>query len=272
MRSLRDQVVLITGASSGIGRATAIEMARLGARVVAASRNSAALLELAKEIGSSGGQALAVATDVTDPAQCQKAVESAVQKFGRLDVLICSAGISMRSDFEHSNLEAMERVVRVNFLGTVYATFFAIPHIKKSRGSLVAISSLTGLRGVPSYGIYGATKFAVQGLYESLRIELGRSGVHVGTVSPGFVDTPLRDRVLGADGAVMKEPPDPPFRVWPVEKCVKRIIRLVVRRRRQALLPAFTGPLMTLDDMLGRRIGDWILAWRFPPESEKSSE
>jgi NAD(P)-dependent dehydrogenase (short-subunit alcohol dehydrogenase family) len=247
-------------------------MARQGARVVAASRNTAALLELAKEIGSNGGQALAVATDVTDAAQCQKAVESSVQRFGRLNALICSAGISMRSDFEHSNLEAMERVVQVNFLGTMYATFFAIPHIKKSRGSLVAISSLTGLRGVPSYGIYGATKFAVQGLYESLRIELGRSGVHVGTVSPGFVDTPLRDRVLGAEGVIMREPPDPPFRVWPVEKCVKRIIRLVVKRRRQALLPAFTGPLMTLDDMLGRRIGDWILAWRFPPERQESSE
>lgn len=268
MRSLRDQVVLITGASSGIGRATAIEMARLGARVVAASRNAAALEELAKEISSNGRQALAVPTDVTDPGQCHKAVETAVQEFGRLDVLICSAGISMRSDFEHSNLEAMERVVRVNFLGTVYATYFAIPHLKKSRGSMVAISSLAGLRGVPSYGIYGATKFAVQGLYESLRMELGRSGVHVGTVSPGFVDTPLHDHVVGADGAIMKNPPDPPFRVWPVEKCVNRIIRLVVKRRRQALLPAFTGPLMTLDDMLGRRIGDWILAWRFPPERD----
>jgi NAD(P)-dependent dehydrogenase (short-subunit alcohol dehydrogenase family) len=245
-------------------------MARLGARVAAASRNTAALLELAKEIDSNGGQAFAVPTDVTDPAQCHKAVESAVQQFGRLDVLICSAGVSMRSDFEHSSLEAMERVVRVNFLGTVYATYFAIPHVKKSRGSLVAISSLTGLRGVPSYGIYGASKFAVQGLYESLRMELGRSGVHVGTVSPGFVDTPLRDHVLGADGAVMTKPPDPPFRVWPVEKCVKRIIRLVVKRRRQALLPAFTGPLMTLDDMLGRWIGDWILAWRFPPERESN--
>jgi NAD(P)-dependent dehydrogenase (short-subunit alcohol dehydrogenase family) len=247
-------------------------MARQGTRVVAASRNTAALEELAKEIGANGGQAVAVPTDVTDPAQCQRAVEAAVQRFGRLDVLICSAGISMRSDFEHSNLEAMERVVRVNFLGTMYATFFAIPHIKKSRGSLVAISSLTGLRGVPSYGIYGAAKFAVQGLYESLRIELGRSGVHVGTVSPGFVDTPLRDRVLGADGVIMQEPPDPPFRVWPVEKCVKRIIRMIVKRRRQALLPAFTGPLMTLDDMLGRRIGDWILAWQFPPDKEKSNE
>jgi NAD(P)-dependent dehydrogenase (short-subunit alcohol dehydrogenase family) len=269
MRSLRDQVVLITGASSGIGRATAIEMARQEARVVLASRDTAALEALAKEIGSNGGQALVATTDVTDREQCQKAVESAVQQFGRLDVLICSAGISMRSDFEHSNLEAMERVVRVNFLGTVYATYFAIPHVKKSRGSLVAISSLTGLRGVPSYGIYGATKFAIEGLYESLRIELGRSGVHVGTVSPGFVNTPLRDRVLGADGMIMKQPPDPPFRVWPVEKCVKRIVRLVVKRRRQALLPAFTGPLMTLDDMLGRRIGDWVLAWRFPPERDE---
>jgi hypothetical protein len=99
-----------------------------------------------------------------------------------------------------------------------------------------------------------------------LRLELGRDGVHVGVVSPGFVDTPLRDRVLGPDGKVWPNPPDPPFRIWPVEKCVDRIIRLIVKRRSHALLPAFAGPLLTLDDVLGRWIGDWIIAGKFPPE------
>jgi len=90
--------------------------------------------------------------------------------------------------------------------------------------------------------------------------------VHVGVVYPGFVDTPLRENVLGPSGQPWQAPPPPPFRVWPVEKCVNRIVRLIVRRRAKALLPAFTGPLFTLDDIALRIIGDWILRWRFPPE------
>ena len=191
-------------------------------------------------------------------------MEKTVAHFGRLDILLCSAGLSLRGYFEGSQLEALEQVMRVNFFGTLYATHFALPYVKASRGSLVAISSLTGKRGIPSYAIYGASKFAIQGLYEVLRLELKADGVHVGVVSPGFVDTPLRENVLAPDGSVWAEPPPPPFRIWPVEKCVDRIIRLIVRRKAEALLPWFAGPLLTLDQMLGRRLGDRILRRRFP--------
>jgi NAD(P)-dependent dehydrogenase (short-subunit alcohol dehydrogenase family) len=173
----------------------------------------------------------------------------------------------MRAYFEGSSLEAMERVVQVNFFGTLYATHFALPHVKERRGSLVAISSLTGRRGIPSYAIYSASKFAIQGLYESLRVELRRDGVHVGVVSPGFVDTPLRNHVIGADGKPWPEPPPPPFRIWPVQKCVDRIVRLIVRRRPEALLPGFTGPLLGLEHFLGPSLGDAILARQFPPDA-----
>jgi NAD(P)-dependent dehydrogenase (short-subunit alcohol dehydrogenase family) len=270
VHSFRDQVVLITGGSSGIGRATALHLASAGARIVVASRNAQVLDEVVAEAKTRGGQALAVPTDVTDSEQCGRAVAAAVEAFGRLDVLICSAGLSMRAYFEGSDLEAMERVVRVNFFGTMYATYYAIPHVRKTKGSLIAISSLTGKRGIPSYAIYGAAKFAVQGLYDALRIELRRDGVHLGIVSPGFVDTPLRENVLGPDGRPWAEPPPPPFRVWPVEKCVDRIVRLLARRRRQALLPWFTGPLLVMDEALGNRIGDWILTWKFPPEENSA--
>jgi short-subunit dehydrogenase len=158
--------------------------------------------------------------------------------------------------------------MRVNFFGTLYATHFALPHIKRTRGSLVAISSLTGKRGIPSYAVYGASKFAVQGLYEALRVEVARDGVHVGIVSPAFVDTPLRSNVLGPDGVPWPVPPPPPFRIWPVEKCVDRLIRLIERRQRQTLLPWFTGPLLIADQLLGQGPGDRLLARRFPPEAE----
>jgi NAD(P)-dependent dehydrogenase (short-subunit alcohol dehydrogenase family) len=279
MHPLNEKVALITGGSSGIGRATALRLAGYGARVVVAARNQTALDEVVREAQNfpsprplpqgereKGPRAMAVTTDVTKPDDCQRAVEAAISQFGRLDILLCSAGLSMRTYFENSDLAAMEQVVRVNFLGTLYATHFTLPHIKKSRGSLVAMSSLTGLRGIPSYSLYGATKFAVQGLYDSLRLEVGRDGVHVGVVSPGFVDTPLRDHVLGPDGKVWPNPPDPPFRIWSVEKCVDRIVRLIVKRRARALLPPFAGPLLTLDHIFGRWIGDWILAAKFPPE------
>jgi NAD(P)-dependent dehydrogenase (short-subunit alcohol dehydrogenase family) len=267
MGTLRDRVVLITGASSGIGRATALRLAARNCRLGLAARNEAALAEVEGAVRERGGQALVLPTDVTEADQCRRAVEATAERFGGLDVLLCSAGLSLRGYFAGSNLDALERVVRVNFLGTLYVTHFAVPHVKRSRGSLVALSSLTGLRGVPSYAVYGASKFAVRGLYESLRLELRRDGVHVGVVYPGFVDTPLRDNVLGPDGRPWPEPPDPPFRIWPVEKCVDRILTLIEKRRGEALLPAFTGPLLTLDDVLRRWLGDFLLDWKFPPES-----
>jgi NAD(P)-dependent dehydrogenase (short-subunit alcohol dehydrogenase family) len=263
---LHDKVALITGGSSGIGRATALRLAGFGSKVVVAARNKAALEQVVGEVADHGAEALAVPTDVTDAEQCRRAVESAVGRFGRLDVLICSAGLSLRGYFAGSDLATLERVMHVNFFGTLYATHFALPHIKQTRGSLVALSSLTGLRGVPSYALYGASKFAIQGFYDSLRLELKPDGVHVGVVAPGFVDTPLRERVLAPDGRTWATPPPPPFRIWPVEKCVDRIIRLLIKRRAQANLPGFMGPLLWLDQIVARWIGNAILRYKFPPE------
>jgi dehydrogenase/reductase SDR family member 7B len=269
---LRNKVALITGGSSGIGRATALRLANFGSKVVVAARNQTALDQVVREAADRGAEALAVPTDVTDAEQCRRAVECAVARFGRLDLLICSAGLSLRGYFAGSDLATLERVMHVNFFGTLYATHFALPHIKQSRGSLVALSSLTGLRGVPSYALYGASKFAVQGLYDALRLELRPDGVHVGVVAPGFVDTPLRERVLAPDGRPWSTPPPPPFRIWPVEKCVDRIIGLLINRRAQANLPWFMGPLLWLDQIVACWIGNAILRYKFPPEKTVSGE
>ena len=266
MRILRGQVALITGASSGLGRATALRLARAGVHVAVAARGREALEDCAREIQALGAPALVVPTDVTDAEQCRNAVEETVKEFGKLDILLCSAGLSMRSYFAGSALTAMERVMRVNFFGTLYVTHFALPHVKRTGGSLVAISSLTGKRGIPSYAVYGASKFAIQGLYEALQVELRREGVHVGIVAPAFVDTPLRGNVLGPDGKPWPTPPPPPFRIWPIEKCVDRIVRLIVKRQREILLPWFAGPLIGLDRLLGRRLGDHLLGRQFPPD------
>ncbi|MBI2807571.1 MAG: SDR family oxidoreductase [Planctomycetes bacterium] len=265
MTIFQGKSVLITGASSGIGRGVALRLAGLGAQIGLVARNQDALELVRKEIAAAGGTAVVLPADVTDAEQVRASVEGMIAQFGQLDILLASAGLSLRAYFESCQLEALERVMRVNFFGALYATHFALPHVKKAKGSLVAVSSLTGKRGIPSYAIYGASKFAIQGLYEALELELRPDGVHVGVVSPAFVDTPLRANVLGPDGQPWANPPAPPFRVWPVEKCVDRIIRLLVKRKRQTLMPWFAGPLLTFDELLGRVLGDRILMRRFPP-------
>ena len=272
MNVFQDKIVLITGASSGIGRETALQLAKQGARLALASRKRDTLEELAREIRKHS-EPLVVPTDVTAAEQCRHMVETTVNHFGKLDALINSAGLSMRGWFEDSQIPALEKVMQVNFFGTMYATHYAIPHIKESRGSLVAISSLTGKRGIPSYAMYGATKFAIQGLYEAIRIELAAAGVHVGIVSPGFVATPLRDNVLKPDGTVWEEPPKPPFRIRPVEQCARLVVHLLKHRRKEALLPWFIGPLLTIDNMVGGWLGDRWLGRHFQePDSPSEQE
>jgi short-subunit dehydrogenase len=142
-------------------------------------------------------------------------------------------------------------------------THFALPHVCRRKGSLVAVSSLTGRRGIPTYAAYGASKFAVHGLYESLRVELADRGVHVGVLAPGFVATPLREHVLDGHGMVCKTPPTVPFRIWPLEKCVDLVIRLLVRRQREVLLPGFVRHLLAFDMCTNGSVGDGWLQKRF---------
>jgi NAD(P)-dependent dehydrogenase (short-subunit alcohol dehydrogenase family) len=263
MQAFSHKVALITGASSGIGRATAIRLAQLGADVALLARNPERLQETAHAIDQHGRRAVILPCDVTEKAQVQHAIARTIEHFHQLDILICSAGVSMRSHFAQTQLDAIDHVMQVNFFGTLYATWHALPHIKATRGSLVALSSLVGKRGTPTYAVYGASKFAVQGLYESLRVELAPEGVHVGIVSPGHVQTPLRESVLGPDGLPWKTPPTAPFRVWPVEKIVDRVVQLIVKRQAEALIPGFVGSLLTLDRMLGPALGDRFIRRQF---------
>jgi len=184
------RVVAITGASAGIGRATALRLARDGAAVVPSARRADRLNALAREIESLGGQALAVVADVTREADMQRLVREAVGRLGRLDVMICNAGFGIEGSLNQSAVEHMRRLMDVNYLGTFHAAQAALPIFRQQdSGHLVVVSSIVGKRGVPEMGAYSATKFAQVGLAECLRAELSGSNIHVSVVLPVSTDT-----------------------------------------------------------------------------------
>ncbi len=228
---------VITGASSGIGAALALAWAARGDNVVLAARSEGELATLAQNCERAGGHALAVRTDVTEPAQCEAMVKAAVDKFGGIDVLVNNAGISMWARFrEITDLTMFERIMRVNYLGTVYSTHYALPHLLASRGLLVGISSLTGKTGVPTRSGYAASKHAMQGFLDSVRIELHGTGVDVLVVSPGFVKTDIRSKVLGPDGRPRETSPRDESDGMSVEECTSIIVRAVDRRTRDVVM------------------------------------
>jgi len=227
---------VITGASSGIGAALARAWAARGDNVVLAARNEDELRKLATQCGD---RALAVKTDVTDPTQCEAMVKAAVERFGGIDVLVNNAGISMWARFRDiTDLSLFERIMRVNYLGTVYSTHYALPHLLRSRGLVVGISSLTGKTGVPTRSGYAASKHAMQGFLDSVRIELRGTGVDVLVVSPGFVKTDIRAKVLGPNGRPLDESPRDENVGMSVEECTSIIVRAVDRRSREVVMTA----------------------------------
>lgn len=195
------QVVLITGASSGIGAELARQFAAEGARVALAARDATRLEAVAAECRAHGAQALVVVGDVGVESSCGDIVARTVAHYGQLDILVNNAGMGSSGLFEDiTDLTIFDTLMRVNYLGSVWCTAHALPHLKRTKGRIVAISSLTGLTGVPKRTAYAATKHAMAGFFDSLRIELDGSGVTVTVIYPGFVFSEINQRALSPDG------------------------------------------------------------------------
>ncbi|CAN5575807.1 SDR family oxidoreductase [soil metagenome] len=230
---------LITGASADIGEALALAYASRRNNVALAARDESALARVAEACERAGGKALVIKTDVTDPAQCERMVERTIAAFGALDVLVANAGMSMWARFDEiTDLTVFERLMKVNYLGTVYSAYYALPYLKKSRGLLVGVSSLTGKTGVPTRSAYGATKHAMQGFLDSLRVELVATGVDVLVVSPGFVRTDIRAKALGPDGKPREESPraEENDDTMTLEECTAIIVSAIDRRKREVVM------------------------------------
>ena len=236
---LRGNVVAITGASRGIGAELARQLAAEGARLALTARDDAALAAVAAECRELGAEVEVLRADVTDENDCRRIIESTVGRFGRLDTLVNNAGATMwaRVD-EIRDLGMLERIMRVNYMGAVYCTAYALPHLKASRGRIVGIASLTGLTGVPTRSGYAASKHAMRGFFDSLRIELDGSGVTVTMVYPGFVATGIRENATGPDGTPVRVDPLDPRHVMSAEECARQIVRAIRSRRRELVMTA----------------------------------
>ena len=227
------EVIVITGASSGIGRALAEELAAQGPKLVLAARNVERLEAAADACRRRGAEAIAVPTDVTSQAQCAALIEAAIARFGRLDVLVNNAGRAMWARFDQlADASVIEDLMRVNFLGGVYCTHAALEHLKQSRGLIVALASISGLTGVPLLSGYAASKHAIIGFFESLRIELAESGVGVTIAAPDFVQSEILERATGKDGLPLDHSPLEQSKLMTAEACARRIVRAMAGRRR----------------------------------------
>ncbi|HWS00662.1 MAG TPA: SDR family oxidoreductase [Prolixibacteraceae bacterium] len=238
---MNGKVVIITGASSGIGRALAVEYAGRGASLSLAARRLDLLNEIKKELPDS--EILAVQTDVTSEEACKELIDKTLQKYGRIDVLINNAGLSMRALFDDVELPTFKKVMDVNFYGTVYCTKYALPYLISSKGSLVGIISVAGHVALPARSAYTASKFAIRGLLDTIRLENLYTGLHVLVAAPGFTASEIRTSALKADGSTQGETPRKEEKMMRAEDCAKLIIRAIERRKRSLVLTFAEGKM-----------------------------
>jgi short-subunit dehydrogenase len=240
---MKDKIVIITGASSGIGKACAIAFSDAGTNIVLAARDGDKLKEIETQLKEKGRGVLTVITDVTKEEDCKRLIESTVSHFGKIDVVICNAGISMRALFADVDLKVLKQLMDVNFWGTVYCSKYALPYLISSKGSLVGVSSIAGKKGLPGRTGYSASKFAMEGFLETVRTENIPNGLHVLVACPGYTTSNIRNTALSKDGKQQGESPRDEDKMMTAEEVANRIL-IAVKKRKRDLILTTTGRLM----------------------------
>jgi short-subunit dehydrogenase len=233
---MKDKVVIITGASSGIGLATAELFAGKGAKVVLAARSRELLRQITESLSSLGYNVYSVETDVTKEEDCKNLIYKTVEKYGQIDILINNAGISMRALFNDVDINVLKRLFEVNFWGAVVCTKYALPYLIQQRGSVVGVSSVAGFVGLPGRTGYSASKYALHGFLESLRVENLKNGLHVLIMCAGFTKSDIRKKALTADGSPQGFTPREEEKMMLPEEVALSIFKAIKRRRNYVIL------------------------------------
>ena len=254
----KNKVALITGSSSGIGKATAALLGKQGAKLVINGRNPEKLAAAETWLKSQGVEVRAIAADVSEVAAVTEMIEKAVHAYGRIDILINNAGMSSRGYFETLAPQVFDDMMRINFLGCLYPTKIALPYLQQSRGSVVFISSVAGIRGLPETSLYCASKMALTSIAESLKVEFYEMGIHVGIVYVGITQNDPGKQVIAADGSrIILESRQERSAQTP-EQVAQAIVRNIRRRRFKTILTPL-GKLNALANVLFPRLVDKLL-------------
>jgi short-subunit dehydrogenase len=260
MNEFNGNVVIVTGASEGIGRALCLALAPHGASLVLAARNAERLESVAADCRAAGAEVLVVPGDLADAEQCEALVRATVERFGRLDTLVANAGRTMWARVDEIHDPAVFReVMELNYFSVVWLTLAALPHIKASRGRLVPVASVAGLTGVPSRSGYCASKHALIGFFDSLRIELAGTGVTVTTVCPDFVVSEIHRRALDGEGRPLGKSPMQEAKIMTAEQCAALMVPAMAARRRM-LITSRRGKLGRIFKILAPALIDRIAA------------
>ena len=244
-KAMKNKVVVITGASSGIGKSLAFKFAALGAKIVIAARNSVKLKEIEADLISKHFDVFAVTADVSIEDECKNLINSTIDKYGTIDILINNAGISMRALFEEVDLKVLKQLMDINFWGTVYCTKYALSYLLKNQGSVVGVSSIAGYKGLPGRTGYSASKFAMQGFLETLRIENLKKNLHVLIACPGFTASNIRNTALAKDGSMQGDSPLNEEKLMSADEVALKIINAINKRKDRIVLTT-QGKLIVL--------------------------
>ncbi|MBI3232825.1 MAG: SDR family oxidoreductase [Bacteroidetes bacterium] len=254
----KDKVAIITGSGSGIGKVTAIELGKLGAKIMLNGRNEDKLINTKKELIGLGINVEYCCASIQTIEGANLLVETAIAKFGKIDILITNAGISMRASFDTMDAEHFKSVMDANIYGTVFPAKAALPHLVKSGGSLVFISSLAGIYGLPSASAYSAGKMALTALTQSLRAELRNTSIHIGIVYVGFTQNDDTKRVLNAKGEEVPVAHRPGGMQQTQQQVALSIIELI-RKRKHKIILSTMGKLMSFLVKVAPKIVDKVL-------------
>ena len=232
----KDKVVIVTGASSGIGLAAARLFGSLGARVVMAARSEEKMLELSPSVSSDPANVLGVKADVSVEDDCRALVEKTVERFGRIDILVNNAGLSMRAMFSDLDLKVLRTLMDVNFWGTVQCTKFALPYLLESKGQVVGVISIAGYSALPARTGYSSSKYAIRGFLDTLRIEHLKDGLGVLVFAPGYTSSNVRNAALTADGSAQGKTPLEEGKLMSAEECALHLARALAKRKSEVIL------------------------------------